>query len=482
MASEACEKCGNPEASYAFSVGMRLCLRCWGENGDRPRTGQDGAPVVPCALPDVLAAFDRWLYLEDKGIVLVVLGTVAANFMGGDPVWFMLVSASSSGKTEALNSILGLPHMHPAATMTVAALLSGTAKRERDAEARGGLLRAIGDFGILVCKDFTSVLSMGRDARAELLGALREIYDGLWVRHVGVDGGRTLSWEGKIGLLAGCTAAIDSHRGVMAQMGERFLLYRLPDVDARKQARKALDVSGRESEMRRELRAAVDGLFVGLHLPEQPPALTEAEAERLVALASLVARSRSAVERDGYSREIELILDPEAPARIVKALRRLYGGLVVIGVERAEAMELVVKTGLDCLPKIRRAVFDLLVGADEWLETAKIATAINYPTQTTRRALEDLTVHTVVQRRGEKGKADAWFLADWARAWYQEARFPEMSEGIYTPLSNLITPPTNISGKRLEGPAEATEPPWEEIDALDAEIDAGAALEEGEAE
>jgi len=43
-------------------------------------------------------------------------------------------------------------------------LLSGTPTKEKAADARGGLLREIGAFGYLVLKDFTSILSMHRDA------------------------------------------------------------------------------------------------------------------------------------------------------------------------------------------------------------------------------------------------------------------------------------------------------------------------------
>ena len=85
---------------------------------------------------------------------------------------------AGGGKTEILGGISRLPDVHPAATVTEAALLSGTSKRDRSATAKGGLLREIGDFGIILAKDFGSVLSMHRDARGAVLAALREIYDG----------------------------------------------------------------------------------------------------------------------------------------------------------------------------------------------------------------------------------------------------------------------------------------------------------------
>jgi hypothetical protein len=48
---------------------------------------------------------------------------------------------------------------------------------QQAAGARGGLLQKIGVFGFLVLKDFGSILSMRPDHKAELLAALREIYD-----------------------------------------------------------------------------------------------------------------------------------------------------------------------------------------------------------------------------------------------------------------------------------------------------------------
>src|SRR5207249_2972241 len=130
--------------------------------------------------------------------------------------------------------------VHSAATLTEAALLSGTPKKEKAAGASGGLLRTIDDFGILMCKDFGSVLSMPKETRGSVLAALREVYDGEWTRYVGADGGRLLHWKGKVGLVAGVTPTIDRQTAVMGAMGERLVLFRLPVVDAQEQGRKAL--------------------------------------------------------------------------------------------------------------------------------------------------------------------------------------------------------------------------------------------------
>lgn len=395
-----------------------------------------GPPVVAASecgsatgLADVVATFRRWLHLPDPAPLYAVLGALAANRMPGDPVWLVLVGPPGSGKTEILGSLAGLPRVHFTGTLTEPSLLSGSPKRDRAKDARGGLLREIGDDGILVCKDFGSVLSMHREQRGQVLAALREIYDGSWTRHVGSDGGRTLHWSGRVGLVAGCTPAIDRHAAVIAAMGDRFALFRLRDVNGDAQAERALEHAGAEAKMRRELARAVAGLFSVIELEglEAEP-LTEAERERLIYLASLVARARSAIERDGYSREIELIPDPESPTRLAVVLDRLRRGLRAIGLDAGEAWRIVAKVAADSMPALRRRVLDLLSDGRR-RTTTEVATALDYPTNTAVRALEDLTAHGVCRRYAQgRGKAHEWELTDWALARYA-ATSPETSDG-----------------------------------------------------
>jgi len=370
-----------------------------------------GAAIAPRSIGEVVNTFGEWLYLPDPMPLYAMLGTVAANRLpGGDPVWLGLIAPPSSAKTELLNAVLALPNMHEAATLTPASLLSGTPKKERNKDAKGGLLRNVGELGILIAKDFTSVLSMRPDAKAETMAALREIYDGRWTRHIGAEGGRTLHWSGKLGFLFGCTQAIDDHHGVMGELGPRFLLCRTP-ASAREQARMARKHTGvRTAQMRRELSEAVQGLFAST--ATAPPEPNEAEWVELEDMALRAVRLRSAVVRDRRTREIEAIHDHEGPARLVLTLERVVAGLATLGFERADALKVAKRLAHDSVPPTRRKALEFLEGCHLEVKTADVAKALGLPTVTTRRALEDLAAQKLVKRDpGGERKADHWSVS-----------------------------------------------------------------------
>jgi hypothetical protein len=370
-------------------------------------------------LPEVESTFARYIRDEDPIPTRVVLATYVANrWLEGDPVWTLLVGGSGIGKTERLMPLSVMPDVVLESSITgPAALLSGTGKKERAKDATGGLLRKFRNgTGVLLLKDFTSIIEMHRDARAEVLAALREVYEGRWDRSIGADGGRTLTWTGRLGLIAGCTTAIDSAHGVVSVMGTRFLYVRLHAGDE-EIAGAAFDHAGDECPMRTELRTAVKGLLD--HPLGRPYDKSEIRAP-IIALASYVARARSPVDRDQRG-EIRLVMDPEAPTRLVKMLAQLWRASGVIGLDQPNAWAMVRRVGMDSIPKLRRAVLDCLAGSLTTMTTTDVAEAVEHPQQTTRRTLEDLTAHRVVIRTpGGSGKADHWELAPQTRTWLEQ--------------------------------------------------------------
>jgi hypothetical protein len=371
------------------------------------------APIIPGTIDETLAVFRKWLVLDDLTPVYALFGAVAANYLPGDPVWLGVVSPPSSAKTEIINSVSMLPKVVQSATVTVAGLLSGTPKKQQDRAAKGGLLRQIGDFGIIALKDFTSVLSMHTETRAELLAALREIYDGRWTRHLGSDGGTTLSWEGKAGLIFGCTGALDSHYGVIGSMGDRFLLTRLTPAGKTQFRRALAHVGPKSKQMRKELAEAVARLFAAPRTEPQP--ISDEEANEIEHIVLLAVRLRGTVERDRRNYEIENIPGAEGPARIGLTLERLLAGLDTLGVDRATALKVAKSVARDSVPPNRRRAYEFLdsISLAEASTTA-IAKELGLPTNTARRILEDLTAYGLVERKPQgQGKPDNWTRLAW---------------------------------------------------------------------
>jgi hypothetical protein len=386
-------------------------------------------PVQPVLLTNALAVFQHWLPMDDTAPVLVVAATVVANLADGDPVWLLIVGPPSGGKTEILSSCSGLLYMVPAATLTEASLLSGTSKRERAKDATGGLLRQIGDFGILLAKDFTSVLAQNRDTAKQAMAAMREIYDGRWDRPVGTDGGRVLHWAGKCGFVGGVTPSYDRYGSIVNTLGDRYLLLRLPDVDAAKQARAALAQAEHEKQMRTELAEAMTGLIASADMSLVHAELTEDETAALVTLASFSASARTVVERDGYTGELLVMPQPEGPARLVKAMRRVYGALGALRVDDDTRWRLMVRIALDCTPALRVPIMrQLLAKSDLFAKsdpqrTSDLAAEVGMVTKTAARILDDLTLLGIAERSKKSAannSPDLWVASDWLREHWPE--------------------------------------------------------------
>ncbi len=352
-------------------------------------------PVEARTLADVVDTFQRHLHLPDPTPLLLTLGTVVANLMDeGDPVWLAVVGGSSRGKTEIVAAVDGFPGVRVIGALTVAALLSGTSRKDRSKDATGGILVELGERGLLVVKDLGAILTLHRDARAQVLQALRDIYDGLYTRDVGADGGTKLRWTGRIGLIAGATSALDSAHAVLSALGERWVTVRLPESGEGEMAKISLRHTD-TAVMRSELRDAVHGFLAPLENVRLRPVTAE-EEELLVALSCLVCLARSPVERDPYKRDIVYVHAPEGPGRIVRQLHKLLVALEEMGAD--DPAGIIVRAGLDSIPSPRRDVLLHLLRHGE-KSTTDIATVLGIPSQSTRRACEELNAHALIVRR-----------------------------------------------------------------------------------
>lgn len=400
-----------------------------------PRKGRRAATSSSALVnPDtpihaLASAFQDYMHIPDPLFIYVVMGAMAGNMMTGVPPWLMIIGQSGQTKTKMIKSLLKLERVRQVASIKgEAALLSGTAKKDRAKDATGGLLRELGDNGCLAFTDLTSLMSKDPRTMGEMLGILRELFDRTWKRDIGAEGGRSLKHTGRVCVVAGVThAAIDRQTEVNAEMGQRSLYYRLPWSSGYQEAMSAVqDVEPDESTI--AMQDLVHSMFYGLEMsfanPRRRRVLTLTEADRIVELGRLAVKMRNVVPRDWRDRNVIDVPTDEMATRMSQQLAQLYVGMDAIGVEEEERWRGCEKIVMDSMPLIRRAclttVMDGINNGGLKVSTASVARVVKVSETAARRTLEDLELLDVVTRiTGVNGSgvvvSEGWKLSEWSR-------------------------------------------------------------------
>ena len=355
------------------------------------------------------AAVREWLLLPNGDALRLMLASIVALDLQADPIWLMVIAPPSSAKTEILQMLKLMRRVHPISTLTPRTFASG-AVAAKGAVSPSLLLR-LDDGGqdVLAVKDFTSILTMGFESREEILGQLREVFDGSFHKEFGT--GASVEWEGKLCVLACVTPIIDMHYAVYQVLGERFLQYRLPRVDDLLQAKKAMENVGTEKVKRAELSTMVKDFMNSLpHGGSIKSVRMSGELmDRVQRLATFAVRARSGVIRDRF-REIDYVPEPEAPARFTKQVTSLLHGLAIM--ERREEVteedyRLVHKVALDCITPQRLFVLKEMHKA-RYLNLGDLAEMARLPRHTIRRAVQDLAALGFLSPTDDTG--EGWCL------------------------------------------------------------------------
>jgi hypothetical protein len=230
--------------------------------------------------------------------------------------------------------------------------------------------------------------------RSRVLAAIREIYDGRWERNVGVSGGLTLTWTGRIAIIGAVTTAWDAAHAVIANMGDRFVIIRADSTIGRAgSANRAIRNTGAEIKMRATLAKAAGKLIS--NASKDGYQLTDDEVDQLVKAADIVTSARTAVERD-YRGEIIDAHAPEMPTRFAKQLTQLIRGAMAIGIPAQNAMRLAIRCARDSIPPLRREIL-LDIVANPSSQPHEVHRRIGRPRNTVRRELEALYMLRLLQ-------------------------------------------------------------------------------------
>lgn len=362
---------------------------------------------------DVVAAFRKFLVIGDERTMRVMLAAYVARSFDTDPVWLFLVAASSGGKSEMIRSLTGLDGAHELSSLTPQTFLSGF-KGANGTDP--SLLAKIRPDTVFLLKDFTTILNLRADDKGIIMSQLREIYDGKIDKEFGT--GVTRSWEGKVGFIAGCTYTIEESIMMNASYGDRFLYWKMPDVDVDDAMNKQFSVMGHEEELRNGMRDSVTdyvaslGDFKGKSLPQIPDDAKQA----LIKLCQLAVSCRGPVTWSYNGKDIVSVGQKEFPMRYYKQAIALGTGLMVLrdGDFDGEDWSILAKATLDSIPSWRlNAIRCLQKDRDSWKTTAEIGMELRLPTGTVRKHLSELESHGVIDRHdGGNGNAYQYRLSD----------------------------------------------------------------------
>jgi hypothetical protein len=387
----------------------RACIIVTAEAQQRPIAPDpktETPHISPTTLDEARPIYAKWIANLDPDLLDVVFGAIMAHRLDGDPVWVFIIGAPGDAKTEIIRSTSASAETFLISSLTPKALISGY---ENDDGTDPSLLPRL-DGKVLCIKDFTCVLTLPNDARAEILGTLRDAYDGEAVKAFGM--GEIKRYQSRFGLLAAVTPVLESYWGVSAQLGERFIRFRLQGDARVAKVRRAMVNSNGESAMRTELADAALGVLA--QTPTEPIVPAELE-EQLIHLADFVSRARSEVCRDRQG-VVQYLPGIEVGTRCGKALKKLAQGIAMargVAAVDDDVYRILLRVAMDTVPSMRAALLKVLwTTRVDFVPTAEIGEAAESPTDTARTWLEDLRLLGIVDRIVPAKNAHAWKLRE----------------------------------------------------------------------
>ncbi len=371
----------------------------------------------------------KYVYSEDDGMTRIALASIIATRLKvGDPVWMLLIGASSSGKSQILRplALTDEKFIHRVDDLTENTLLSGlkVGKGKPDIS----LLKKIGSAGIIVISDFTVIFSKSSETRTAILGQLRMVYDGEMTKYSG-NSSEAIKWKGYLGVVAGSTPSIYSNFEEVADMGERFIYYRMKNYDIEKATRISLErkMYGKElderlSEMYTEyIKDSVKSIS---EVSDGIPALSKEVEERIITIAMFAANLRTPTHYDRFAKVVDKVPVPEMPMRVALQLSSIAKGLSVMSYFDTGSWDLseedigyIEWCAYSLANEERRACLKVLasVDFDTYVKSQTIADKIGLATSVVGVNLQHLAAIGIVNRSGDTTGL-SWTIKD-SKTW-----------------------------------------------------------------
>lgn len=374
-------------------------------------------------LEELKTEVKKYQYFEDDTVIDFSLACLVSNILRlGDPVWAVIIGASSGGKSQLLRplSLTNPKVIHRLDDLTENTFLSGMKVKKGDEDP--SLLKRIGDKGIIVMSDLTVLFSKNKESRGTILSQFRMLYDGEMTKYSGTSG-TPLHWKGYLGVLAGATPSLYPHFEEVADMGERFIYYRMKDYDAEKATRLALKrtLYGAELDVRlgdlygEYLKQVVKDWAISGKLIE----LTDEMNECIIQAALFAERVRTSVQMDFQKKEVIRKPVTAYATRVALQLTTVARALYVIrgGKTTGADMEIINWCAYSLANEEKRGILKIIASQpyETAMSTQKVADLLGLSTTITGHVLQNLSAVKVLIREGD-GSGLRWRInleKDW---------------------------------------------------------------------
>lgn len=352
--------------------------------------------VTPCTRKEYFAVISEKLVIGEmqRQQMDIFYATIVANLKtSGRPVWLLIIGPPGCGKTLPMMGVQHSPFTYSCSSFRPTALISGWGvKGGQDVSMLPKLQNKI-----LMVKDMSSLLSQHSEVVNEIMGLLRDAYDGSCARTYGT--GVERRYASKFGFIGAATPDIDTHWSLNVRLGERFLRFRVKST--LDQVYGKIDLSLANIKGETNVDAIIEKASLGYlkHLTREKVELPHLAMQKEIGrLAQLGAILRTSVARQSYSRQILVIPEWEEATRYAKQLAKLALGLAFLrekkenDEEELNDLKAIVRSGIDAkIEKLCAAIYKAPNAS-----THELSVMMGVPAGMVRMWLEDLNIARIV--------------------------------------------------------------------------------------
>jgi hypothetical protein len=379
---------------------------------------------------DLQQVFDTYRLYADRGVVRMVALSVIANQLldkGKKPLWVVFIAPPSGGKSDIIATISEIKkdgkHLcEKISDLTSASLASGM----KTLEGENSLLERLNkNGGMMVFKDFTTILSKRKEDLAMIMAYLREIYDEEFEKTFG--NGKKIEFKGKVGIIAACTTIIYHVLGELSVMGDRLMFYQIEQADKRDVQKKIFENEDAGIDGSKEMTSAMTDYIHGVmdHITANREAILGYKIDKalraeLADVSIFACAARTGVVWNYKKDTISFVPDGEAPHRMLKQFIAMATGLMVMNdAEGAGAVltendkKLIYKVAFDSVPSMRRQIIRIVAKYAMGATDQGIADQVGMQYEAVKIWIEELAAVKVFTKKLDPVSRKAkYFLVD----------------------------------------------------------------------